>query len=293
MKLLFLPLLALAADAEEPGCTITASSCQNFPEYQRSQFRDVVGEEHLGANDNEAACLKRAEDFHHWCGNGLGSGAQVAATFNSKQWTQVYHPGACEQGWSQWDKFCYKHYWEKRTWFEAEALCRERNAHLASIHSQAENRFIFTLTGGLSSWIGYTDLDRDTHFQWSDSTQDDFTNLAKNCTGRETEPDCKTEERQQQWYDWEGGDRGTFVCKRNAQLPLSILQNVSAGTLLTTSWAELLPAVASSTWSLTKIRTKKQDLELKVDLLPQLLASTDVKSSGPASLLAMPSSAIF
>lgn len=30
----------------------------------------------------------------------------------------------------------------------------------------------------------------------------------------EHEPDCKPEERQQQWYDWEGHDRGTFVCKR-------------------------------------------------------------------------------
>ena len=31
----------------------------------------------------------------------------------------------------------------------------------------------------------------------------------------EDEPDCKPEERQQQWYDWEGHDRGTFVCKRS------------------------------------------------------------------------------
>ena len=33
--------------------------------------------------------------------------------------------------------------------------------------------------------------------------------------GGENEPDCKPEERQQQWYDWEGHDRGTFVCKRS------------------------------------------------------------------------------
>ena len=30
-------------------------------------------------------------------------------------------------------------------------------------------------TGGLSAWIGYTDLDQDTHFQWSDNTQDTLT----------------------------------------------------------------------------------------------------------------------
>merc|ERR1719245_2345699 len=117
-----LALAAWAAAAPDEGCTITAKNC---PEYERKQFRDHVGEEHVGAGGNDAACLKRAEDFHHWCGNGADSGAQVAATYNPAQWTQVYHPGACERGWSQWDAFCYKHYWEKKNWFEAEKLCLE------------------------------------------------------------------------------------------------------------------------------------------------------------------------
>uniref|UniRef100_A0A7R9ZVV6 C-type lectin domain-containing protein n=2 Tax=Pyrodinium bahamense TaxID=73915 RepID=A0A7R9ZVV6_9DINO len=243
--LFFAVLLALAVAEEEAGCTITAAVCKNFPELQRKQFRDTIGEEHLNAGSNEAACLKRAEDFHHWCGNSDSAGAQVAATYNPAKWTQVHHPGACEAGWSQWDAFCYKHYWEKRNWFEAEKLCRDRGSHLASIHSRAENRFIYTLTNGLSAWIGYSDLDQDTHYKWSDSTQDDFSNFAKNCTGREHEPDCKPEERQQQWYDWEGGDAGTFVCKRNALLPVALLRNVTAGQLIEKPWSALLPALAS------------------------------------------------
>eukprot|EP00971_Amphidinium_carterae_P336808 6473361-Amphidinium_carterae.1 len=37
--------------------------------------------------------------------------------------------------------------------------------------------------------------------------QDDFQNLAKNCTGREHEPDCKPEERASQWYNhYEGSE---------------------------------------------------------------------------------------
>ncbi|CAE7029031.1 unnamed protein product [Symbiodinium sp. CCMP2592] len=229
------------------GCTITAKLCRNFPEYQQRQFRDDLGESHVNAGSNDAACLKRAEDFHHWCGNGASDDAQVAATYGADHLSQVYHPGACHAGWSQWDAFCYKHFWEKKTWFEAEAACRQfgEGSHLASIHSRAENRFIYTLTNGLSTWIGYTDLDQDTHFQWSDNTQDDFSNFAKNCTGREHEPDCKPEERQQQWYDWEGNDRGTFVCKRNALLPMALLRNVSARTLISRSWGELLPALAA------------------------------------------------
>jgi len=237
---------AAAEDDSVAGCTITATTCKNFPEFRRTTFRDSVGEEHLGAGDNDAACLKRAEDFHHWCGNGMNSGASVAATHNPSKVSQVYHPGACESGWSQWDAFCYKHYWEKKNWFEAEALCRQRNSHLASVHSRAENRFIYTLTSGLSAWIGYSDLDQDTHYKWSDNTQDDFTNFAKNCTGREHEPDCKPEEKKQQWYDWDGSDAGTFVCKRNALLPVALLKNVTGKDLVDKPWAALLPTLAAA-----------------------------------------------
>jgi len=245
--LLLAPVASEAVDAEKAeGCTITASACKNFPEFRRTTFRDSVGEEHLGAQDNDASCFKRAEDFHYWCGNGPDSGATVAATHNPSQTSQIFHPKACENGWSLWDAFCYKHYWEKKNWFEAEALCRERGAHLASVHSRAENRFIFTLTSGLSAWIGYTDLDQDTHFQWSDNTQDDFTNFAKNCTGREHEPDCKPEETQQQWYDWNGADQGTFVCKRNALLPIGLLRNITAKDLTLKPWVSLLPALAAA-----------------------------------------------
>lgn len=233
-------------DEAASGCFLTVKACRNYPEFARTQFRDSVGEEHAHTGGNEASCMKRAEDMHFYCGNDPKDGAQVAATYSPDQLSQVYHPGACESGWSQWDAFCYKHIWEKRTWFEAETLCRERGAHLASIHSRAENRFIYTLTSGLSAWIGYTDLDQDTHYQWSDSTQDDFTNMAKNCTGREADPDCQPEERKQQWYDWEGNDRGTFVCKRNALLPVALLRNTTTKDLKENDWMVLLPALSAS-----------------------------------------------
>jgi len=238
--------VAVEATATEEGCIITVATCRNFPEFTRTQFRDSTGEELSQTGSNEAACHKRAEDMHYFCGNSQTEGAQVAATFSPQRLSQIYHPGACDKGWSQWDAFCYKHYWEKRTWYEAEALCRQRASHLASVHSKAENRFVYTLTSGLSAWIGYTDLDQDTHYQWSDSTQDDFTNLAKNCTGRENDTDCQPEERKQQWYDWEGNDRGTFVCKRNALLPVALLRNTSSKALKETDWLVLLPGLKAT-----------------------------------------------
>jgi hypothetical protein len=190
-------------------------------------------------------------------------------------------------------RFCYKHIWEKRTWWEAEALCRERSAHLASVHSKAENRFIYTLTSGLSAWIGYTDLDQDTHYQWSDNTQDDFSNHAKNCTGRETEPDCQPEERKQQWYDWEGHDRGTFVCKRNALLPVALLRNTTAKTLKESDWVLLLPglsagALPSSDPTLSTANATLATPALKAPEIPSPKAATTLGAAGTPAKPAMP-----
>eukprot|EP00931_Biecheleriopsis_adriatica_P004123 TRINITY_DN105838_c0_g1_i1.p1 TRINITY_DN105838_c0_g1~~TRINITY_DN105838_c0_g1_i1.p1 ORF type:complete len:301 (+),score=58.72 TRINITY_DN105838_c0_g1_i1:62-964(+) len=289
--------LATGDEAAPGGCTITANVCRNFPEFQKKQFRDDIGENHAGAGGNDAACLKRAEDFHHWCGNGAAHEAQVAATYNSEQLTQVYHPGACQAGWSQWDAFCYKHFWDKKTWFEAEAICRQHGegSHLASIHSRAENRFIFTLTNGLSAWIGYTDLDQDTHYKWSDNTQDDFSNFAKNCTGREHEPDCKPEEKAQQWYDWEGHDAGTYVCKRNALLPIALLRNVSARIMVEKPWGELVPALMGSTSIETDKGAAGAVPSLKVDEIAKP-AGTDTEASKPSApqpRLASPKGSLF
>merc|ERR1711920_782820 len=138
-----------------------------------------------------------------------------------------------------------KYVWSMKTWPEAETLCRERDSHLASVHSHAENRFISTLAWGLKAWLGYTDVDKDTHYKWSDNTQDDFTNFAKNCTGREHEPDCKHEEVQQQWYSSRGTDTSPYVCKRNARLSLSLLKNTTSQDLVATPWTKLLPSLAA------------------------------------------------
>ena len=53
---------------------------------------------------------------------------------------------------------------------------------------------------GLSAWIGYQDIDQDTHFEWTDKTEDNFNNWAKKCTKKEEKlPMCSAEERRQQW----------------------------------------------------------------------------------------------
>lgn len=286
------PVLLVAAAQSSVGgvgCTITAKVCENFPEFQRKQFRDDLGEEHLGTRDSEAACLKRAEEFHHWCGNPEAEGVQVAATYNPMKWSQFYHPGACDKGWSQWDSFCYKFYLEMKTWFEAEQVCRDANANLVSVHSRAENRFVNSLAHGLKVWIGYTDLDQDTHYQWSDNTQDDFTNFAKNCTGREHEPDCQREEVQQQWYKGKGDERSPYVCKKSALVPLGLLRNVTAAQLIQDSWAALSPGAqgvaTSEALSGERLGIKTQEL-----LATEPAATSRKAVSGPRLIPALPKS---
>jgi hypothetical protein len=265
------------------GCTITAQHCANFPELSRTQFRDTIGEDHFETSSNDAACLKRAEDFHHWCGNNASGGAQVAATYNSRKWSQVYHPDACGVGWSQWDAFCYRFHLEMKTWYDAEERCRQDDAHLVSIHSQAENRFVFNLQLGLQGWIGYTDVDHDTHYQWSDNTHDDFSNFAKNYTGREHELDCKREEIQQEWYSSSGESRSPYTCKRNAFVPgLALLKNSTAQDMLVRPWSLLLPALtlASQRGGVNILATASTEPALKIQEMPSANKNPEVIQKG-------------
>lgn len=233
------------------NCVLTAKNCANFPQFNGRQFADKFGAAYLDLS-NPSACLRRAEDFHHWCGNGRsewadrkqednknstnpdtldgsfnGLDASVAATFLPTGDSQIYFPDACPKNWSLYRDSCYIHVWRAKTWWEAEDWCQKasKDSHLCSIHGKAENEFVFTLTKGLSSWIGYHDTGREEEKKWSDDSKTDFENMNKNCTGRETEPDCQPKEVAQQWFDWNGADRGTWVCKMPAKYALRLLRN--------------------------------------------------------------------
>lgn len=240
------------------SCLITSKVCTNFPEFSRTQFRDAIGEEHLNAAQEEAVCLTRAQDFHHWCGN--TNSVSVAATFKDK--TQFYDPSACEAGWSLWSTFCYRFHLDLKSWIEAEEICRADDSHLASVHSTEENGFIHRLAHGLKVWIGY--YRQQEQYTWSDDSQKDFTNFAKNCSGREHEADCHPNEVQQKWHHSSGDERSPFVCKRKAR-NVSV-QNISAHRLLTEDWEDL---------RLTPHVTDGEKLLMKVNATDGLLLLVD------------------
>eukprot|EP00913_Durusdinium_trenchii_P017501 g16444.t2 len=152
--------------------------------------------------------------------------------------TQFYDPSACDAGWSQWDTFCYRFHLDMKTWLDAENVCRASNAHLASIHSAEENSFVHHLANGLKVWIGYNGLKNELH-SWSDHTQDDFTNFAKNCTDRAHEAECQPQQVQQWWYNSHAEERSPFVCKRSANVRTARVLKVSAERLLQEDWVQL------------------------------------------------------
>lgn len=271
--------------------TVRPGGCTNFPRFGGNQFADSIGQTYLDLS-NPSACLRRAEDFHHWCGNGreefqsntnttsstahdLGQEASVAATFLPTGDTQIYFADACPRGWSLYRDNCYIHVWRAKTWWEAEDWCvrQGEESHLCSIHGKAENEFVFTLTKGLSSWIGYHDAGDEEEKQWSDDSKTDYDNMHTNCTGREHEPDCAPQEVAQQWFDWDGIDRGTWVCKKPAKWRLRILRNDTTLESLTQlewnrlkvpfNYSELVEDVGP-----LKLGPSQKELEEKEEVLP-------------------------
>lgn len=224
------------------NCVITAKECFNFPQFRRTQFRDKTRFE-----DHPEPCLRRSEEFHKWCGNEKKT--SVAATYTPSLTTQVYRPKLCDPGWSLYAGNCYLHDWRRATWWESDAVCKSLGGNLASIHSEEENRFVFGMTRGLTAWIGFVDIrkkEEPKNWQWTDTTEHDFSNWSRNCTGREHEPDCAPEQKAQQWYEWDGGDKGTFVCKKEAKKTVDLIVGWTLDEIAESSW-KLIRATPSET----------------------------------------------
>jgi len=66
----------------------------------------------------------------------------------------------CDDGWSQFEAHCYFYSGGKElklSWANAEKDCINRGAHLTSIHSQAEQHFVFGIST-IPTWLGASDI---------------------------------------------------------------------------------------------------------------------------------------
>jgi hypothetical protein len=82
-------------------------------------------------------------------------------TVDQKKLTPIcQHDRLCPGGWKLFNGRCYLLVLNKTTWADAEKDCYNKGGHLASIHSEDENTFIFNLWSGSGSslYIGGTDV---------------------------------------------------------------------------------------------------------------------------------------
>ncbi|XP_049638177.1 brevican core protein isoform X2 [Suncus etruscus] len=73
----------------------------------------------------------------------------------------------CSPGWDAFQGACYKHFFTRRSWEEAESQCRLHGAHLASISTPEEQDFINNRYRE-EQWIGLNDRIIEGDFLWSD-----------------------------------------------------------------------------------------------------------------------------
>jgi hypothetical protein len=64
----------------------------------------------------------------------------------------------CPPGWEEFETHCY---WfsgnSTLSWPNADADCIQRGGHLASVHSKAEQEFIFSISA-IYTWLGASDI---------------------------------------------------------------------------------------------------------------------------------------
>ncbi|KAF4660359.1 hypothetical protein FOL47_007193 [Perkinsus chesapeaki] len=273
---------AILGSVASGKCIITSTVCEHFPHLSNMQFDDANGEKYLSTADNEPMCLRRAQQLHDWCGNPADAKTiTVAASFQGGH-TQLFSPEACDQGWVLYGSHCYRFFDAMVSFFEAEGRCNAMGANLASIHSEGENEFVRTLTGGRSTWIGYSDADQDEDYDWTDGSENEFNKWAKNCTdpALADDPDCAPEKSQEQWYDWDGSDPGPFVCKKMVKgARKNYLVSLSAEELITSA------GVRQDIGELEIEDTKRVDLEAiercRVDETGTSLVSRPEELLGP------------
>nr|XP_055073387.1 macrophage mannose receptor 1-like [Misgurnus anguillicaudatus] len=93
----------------------------------------------------------------------------------------ITRPLSCPAKWTKKDPAScigiYKNKKEKKkTWFEARDFCRAIGGDLASFHSENEINVLWLFDISEPTWIGFTSLDSNSGFVWSDQTPSDYEN---------------------------------------------------------------------------------------------------------------------
>ncbi|XP_078509402.1 C-type lectin mannose-binding isoform-like [Lissotriton helveticus] len=110
-------------------------------------------------------------------GNSEDTTAETSAEKNALE-TCLCARGSCDYGWVHYKNACYKRFNDIVSWPEAESTCLSQNSHLASIHSEEENDFVFILMGKpvdpfnkSAYWLGVHDTFKEGEYIHSDGSK--------------------------------------------------------------------------------------------------------------------------
>jgi len=132
---------------------------------------------------------------------------------------------ACEEGWEENGDHCYYFSNETKNWFAAESFCQGEGGHLASIHSDVTNDFIWErmIRNKNLFWIGGTDTGEEGVWKWTDCTPWNFTVwLTGNPSNSPGEEDCldvhklihSNRHKDKKWNDDKCSKEFGFVCSK-------------------------------------------------------------------------------
>ncbi|XP_031418414.1 alpha-N-acetylgalactosamine-specific lectin-like [Clupea harengus] len=135
----------------------------------------------------------------------------------------VHGQHKCPPGWSVFNRRCFKIVTSSSTFHKAQMACANENAHLASVHSAAENDFIQGLVrnAGLSSqgaWIGGSDDGSEGTWYWIDGSAFDFSDWTIGQPDNYHTEDCLmlTPDGNLRWNDLRCDDLRPFICSKKS-----------------------------------------------------------------------------
>ena len=98
----------------------------------------------------------------------------------------------CPDDWIHWSGNCYKLNQDLLTWEDAAKKCSEIGGHLASVHSDEENNFIFQTSNNAVTWLGGNDMSAEGSWIWSDGSSRSYTNWNSGQPNNNGNQDCQT-----------------------------------------------------------------------------------------------------
>ena len=128
---------------------------------------------------------------------------------------------SCKKNWAQNGDHCY--YWSlsKANWAKAEKGCNYCKGHLASVTSEAKNKFILSELRKQNTtrpiWLGGSDKEKQGIWKWTDQSTWSFENWAenqtnKNCLSYSSTVITPTKNIQSKWKARDCNERLQYVC---------------------------------------------------------------------------------